>query len=160
MSELIDIKNLTHFREVFRKKKIGATFSCWDLLHAGHHIFLEDVKKQCDILIVGLQTDPTIDRPDKNKPVQTLDEREIQLKSNRYVDFYFIYDTEQSLYQSLKDLQPNVRFLGDDYIGKSFTGSVLPIKVIFHAPSEHKDSSTNLTQRFYGLEKNKQEIKQ
>jgi glycerol-3-phosphate cytidylyltransferase len=155
MAELIDIKNLTHFREVFRKKKIGATFSCWDLLHAGHHIFLEDVKKQCDILIVGLQTDPTIDRPDKNKPVQTLDEREIQLKSNRYVDFYFIYDTEQSLYQSLKDLQPNFRFLGDDYIGKSFTGSDLPIKVIFHPRSEHKYSSTNLRQRIYDLEKNK-----
>ena len=155
MAEIIDIKNLSHFREVFRHKKIGVTFSCWDLLHAGHHIFLEDIKKQCDILIVGLQTDPTIDRPNKNKPVQTLDEREIQLKSNRYVDFYFIYDTEQSLYQSLKDLQPNVRFLGDDYIGKSFTGSDLPIKVIFHPRSEHKYSSTNLRQRIYDLEKNK-----
>jgi glycerol-3-phosphate cytidylyltransferase len=160
MAEIIDIKNLSHFREVFRHKKIGVTFSCWDLLHAGHHIFLEDIKKQCDILIVGLQTDPTIDRPNKNKPVQTLDEREIQLKSNRYVDFYFIYSVEESLYQSLKDLQPNIRFLGDDYIGKSFTGCDLPIKVIFHPRSEHKYSSTNLRQRIYDLEKNKQEIKQ
>ena len=89
-------------------------------------------KKQCDILIVGLQTDPTIDRPNKNKPVQTLDEREIQLKSNRYVDFYFIYSIEDSLYQSLKDLQPNIRFLGDDYKDrKDYTGSDLSHKVIF-----------------------------
>jgi glycerol-3-phosphate cytidylyltransferase len=135
--------------------KIGITFSTFDLLHAGHIAMLAEVKNHCDYLICGLQTDPTIDRPDKNKPVQTLDEREIQLKSNRYVDFYFIYDTEQSLYQSLKDLQPNVRFLGDDYIGKSFTGSDLPIKVIFHPRSEHKYSSTNLRQRIYDLEKNK-----
>ncbi len=156
MAEIIDIKNLSHFREVFRHRKIGVTFSCWDLLHAGHHIFLEDIKKQCDILIVGLQTDPTIDRPSKNKPVQTLEEREIQIKSNRYIDFYFIYSSEESLYQSLKDLQPNVRFLGDDYIGKSFTGCDLSIKVIFHPRSEHKYSSTNLRQRIYDLEKNKQ----
>jgi len=157
MAEIIDINNLNHFREVFKHKKIGATFSCWDLLHAGHHIFLEDIKKQCDILIVGLQTDPTIDRPEKNKPIQTLEEREIQLKSNRYVDFYFIYSTEDSLYNALKNLQPNIRFLGDDYIGKNFTGSNLPIKIIFHPRSEHKYSSTNLRHRIYNIEKIKHE---
>ncbi len=156
MAELIDINHLSQFREVFKSKKIGATFSCWDLLHAGHHIFLADARKNCDILIVGLQTDPTIDRPEKNKPIQTLEEREIQLKSNRYVDFYFIYDTEQSLYQSLKNLNPNIRFLGDDYIGKSFTGSDLPIKVMFHPRSEHKFSSTNLRKRIYQAEAEKE----
>ncbi len=152
MAEKIDINHLSQFRDVFKTRKIGATFSCWDLLHAGHHIFLEDAKKNCDILIVGLQTDPTIDRPEKNKPIQTLEEREIQLKTNRYVDFYFIYDTEQSLYQSLKDLRPNIRFLGDDYIGKHFTGSDLPIKVMFHPRSEHSFSSTNLRKRIYHAE--------
>ncbi len=156
MAELIDINHLSQFREVFKTKKIGATFSCWDLLHAGHHIFLADARKNCDILIVGLQTDPTIDRPEKNKPIQTLEEREIQLKSNRYVDFYFIYDTEQSLYQSLKNLNPNIRFLGDDYIGKSFTGSDLPIKVMFHPRSEHKFSTTNLRKRIYQAEAEKE----
>ena len=155
MAQCIDIINLSNFREVFKNKRIGVTFSCWDLLHAGHHIFLEDIKKQCDILIVGLQTDPTIDRPEKNKPIQTLEEREIQLKSNRYVDFYFIYSTETSLYNALKELHPNVRFLGDDYIGKHFTGSDLQIKVIFHPRSEHKFSSTNLRKRIYEIEKEK-----
>ena len=92
-------------------KNIGVTFSCWDLLHTGHNIFLEDSKKQCNILCVGLQTDPTIDRPSKNKPIQSLEEREIQIKSCQYVDYYFIYSTEESLYDSLKKLSPNVRFL-------------------------------------------------
>ncbi len=155
MAELIDIKHLSSFREVFKNKTIGVTFSCWDLLHAGHHLFLKDAKKNCDILIVGLQTDPTIDRPEKNKPIQSLEEREIQLKSIRYVDFYFIYSTEDSLYNSLKNLNPDVRFLGDDYIGKKFTGCDLPIKVMFHPRSEHTYSSTNLRHRIYHLEKHK-----
>jgi glycerol-3-phosphate cytidylyltransferase len=158
MAEFINIKNLSNFREVFKNKKIGTTFSCWDLLHAGHHIFLEDAKKQCDILIVGLQTDPTIDRPEKNKPIQTLEEREIQIKSNRYVDFYFIYDIEDNLYQSLKDLNPNIRFLGDDYIDKKFTGCDLPIKIIFHPRSEHSFSSTNLRKRIYVAELEKYKL--
>jgi glycerol-3-phosphate cytidylyltransferase len=157
MAQEINIKKLAQFREVFENNKIGATFSCWDLLHAGHHIFLEDIKKKCDILIVGLQTDPTIDRPEKNKPIQTLEEREIQLKSNRYIDYYFIYSTEESLYNSLKELQPDIRFLGDDYIGKTFTGSDLPIKIIFHPRSDHSFSSTNLRKRIYNLEKEKLE---
>ena len=112
------ISDLVQFKNNFTNSKLGITFSCWDLLHAGHNIFLADCKKQCDILCVGLQTDPTIDRPEKNKPIQSLEEREIQIKSCRYVDYYFIYTTEESLYKSLLVLQPSVRFLGDDYIGK------------------------------------------
>ena len=155
MAELIDINNLANFRKIFKNKKIGTTFSCWDLLHAGHHIFLEDAKNNCDILIVGLQLDPTLDRPEKNKPIQSIEEREIQIKSNRYIDFYFIYDTENSLYHSLKELNPDIRFLGDDYVGKKFTGSDLPIQIIYHPRSEHKYSSTNLRHRIYNAEKAK-----
>ena len=74
---------------------IGFTCSCFDLLHAGHIIMLQYAKRRCDRLIVGLQTDPTIDRPDtKNKPIQSLEERRIQLEAVRYVDEVFIYDTE------------------------------------------------------------------
>jgi glycerol-3-phosphate cytidylyltransferase len=155
MSAKIDINDLSTFRTTNFDKNIGVTFSCWDLLHAGHQLFLADSKSNCDILIVGLQTDPTIDRPEKNKPIQSLEEREIQLKSSRYVDYYFIYDTEKSLYNSLLSLRPNVRFLGDDYVGKKFTGSDLPIEIFFHPRSTHTYSTTNLRNIIYERELNK-----
>jgi glycerol-3-phosphate cytidylyltransferase len=149
------VSDLFKFRNENSNKKLGFTFSCWDLLHSGYNIFLADCKKQCDILCVGLQTDPTIDRPNKNKPIQSLEEREIQIRSCRYVDYYFIYDTEKSLYQSLLDLQPNIRFLGDDYVGKNFTGDILPIEISYHERSKHNFSSTNLRQKIYMEEYNK-----
>lgn len=138
------IVKLDEFRNNNIGLKIGVTFSCWDLLHAGHNLFLEECKNKCDILCVGLQTDPTIDRPEKNKPIQSLEEREIQIKSCRYVDYYFIYSTEQSLIDSLKSLKPNVRFLGDDYVGKRFTGDDLGIPIIYHTRSSHNYSTSNL----------------
>jgi glycerol-3-phosphate cytidylyltransferase len=146
------IVNLEEFRKNNSDKNIGVTFSCWDLLHAGHNLFLEDCKKQCGLLCVGLQTDPTIDRPQKNKPIQTLEEREIQIKSCRYVDYYFIYSTEKSLIESLKSLQPNVRFLGDDYCGKKFTGDDLPIAIIYHTRSSHNYSTSNLRNTIFQRE--------
>ena len=149
------ITDLAVFKEKNNTKIIGATFSCWDLLHAGHNIFLEDCKKQCDILCVGLQTDPTIDRPEKNKPIQSLQEREIQVKSCRYIDYYFVYDTEKSLYDSIKLLNPNIRFLGDDYVGKKFTGNDLPPEIRYHKRSEHNFSTTNLRKLIYEREKSK-----
>ena len=151
------ITNLKEFKNLHSKKTIGTTFSCWDLLHCGHNLFLEDSKKNCDILIVGLQTDPTLDRPEKNKPAQTLQEREIQIKSSRYVDYYFIYDTEASLLKCLEDLQPDIRFLGDDYVGKKFTGHELPVKIFFHPRSKYGYSTTELRRRIYLLEKKKNE---
>ena len=138
---------------------VGVAFSCWDLLHAGHNIFLEDCKKQCGVLCVGLQTDPTIDRPEKNKPIQTLKEREIQIRSCRYVDYYFIYDTEQSLYESIQLLRPDIRFLGDDYLGKKFTGDDLPLKVVYHKRSDHAYSTTNLRKTIYEREAQKKQKK-
>ena len=88
--------------------KIGFTCGSFDLLHAGHIIMFEDCKKQCDKLIVGLQTDPSIDRPlTKNKPIQTLEERRIQLEAVRYIDQIFIYETENDLHQTLYELDPD-----------------------------------------------------
>ena len=79
-------------------KKIGITFSTFDLLHAGHIAMLSEAKNHCDYLIAGLQTDPTIDRPDtKNKPIQSIVERQIQLSACRYVDEVVVYQTEQDL---------------------------------------------------------------
>jgi glycerol-3-phosphate cytidylyltransferase len=146
------IERLEEFRYNNSNINIGVTFSCWDLLHAGHNLFLEDCKEKCDILCVGLQTDPTIDRPEKNKPIQSLEEREIQIKSCRYVDYYFIYSTEQSLIESLKSLQPNVRFLGDDYVGKRFTGDDLGISIIYHKRSTHNYSTSQLRNIIYQRE--------
>ena len=152
MAVKLEINDLSAFRNTHLNKQIGVTFSCWDLLHAGHHLFLADSRNNCDILCVGLQTDPTIDRPEKNKPIQTLEEREIQLKNCRAVDYYFVYDTEQSLFNTLLALDPNIRFLGDDYVGKKFTGNELPIDIFYHPRSQHMFSSTNLRKRIYKVE--------
>ena len=123
---------------------VGFTCSCFDLLHAGHILMLQDAKRQCDKLIVGLQTDPTIDRPDtKNKPIQSFEERKIQLEAIKYVDEVFIYDTEEELYKKLLDINPDVRILGSDYIGKSFTGDDLDIEIYYHERN-HNYSTTNL----------------
>ena len=154
------ITDLVQFRNTNRNTNsniiIGTTFSCWDLLHAGHNLFLEDSKNNCDILCVGLQTDPTIDRPEKNKPIQSLAEREIQIKSCRYVDYYFIYDTEKSLYNSIEALEPNIRFLGNDYVGKTFTGdNFTNIKIYYHPRSEHNYSTTALRRIIYDAEQKK-----
>ena len=127
--------------------KIGFTCSCFDLLHAGHILMLEDARKQCDKLIVGLQTDPTIDRPDtKNKPIQSLEERRIQLEAVKYVDEVFTYDTEEDLYKKLLDIKPDVRILGSDYINKSFTGDDLDIQIYYHE-RRHNYSTTNLRKK-------------
>ena len=125
---------------------IGFTCSCFDLLHAGHIIMLQYAKARCDKLIVGLQSDPTIDRPKKNKPIQSLEERRIQLEAVRYVDEIFTYDTEEELYKKLLDINPDVRILGSDYIGKSFTGDDLDIKIYYH-DRNHNYSTTNLREK-------------
>ena len=124
---------------------IGFTCSCFDLLHAGHILMLEDAKSRCDKLIVGLQSDPTLDRPEKNKPIQSLEERRIQLEAVKYVDEIFIYDTEKDLYKKILEINPDVRILGSDYDipDKRFTGDDLDIPIHFHE-RKHNYSSTNL----------------
>ena len=122
---------------------VGFTCSCFDLLHAGHILMLEDAKRHCSKLIVGLQTDPTVDRPNKNKPIQSLEERKIQLEAVKYVDEVIIYNTEKDLYKKILDISPDVRILGSDYINKPFTGDNLNIPIYYHE-RKHNYSSTNL----------------
>ena len=132
-------------------KTVGITFSTFDLLHAGHIAMLEEAKSQCDYLIVGLQSDPTIDRPDtKNKPIQTMFERYVQLKALKYIDEIIPYQTEQDCEDILSTLPLDVRIIGDEYKTKPFTGSEIckkrNIKVHFNK-REHRFSSTDLRQR-------------
>ena len=130
--------------------KIGFTCSAFDLLHAGHILMLKDAKEQCDKLIVGLQTDPTLDRPEKNKPIQSFEERKIQLEAVKYIDEIIKYETEEELYQLLKVLMPDVRILGSDYKdGRYFTGDDLNIPIYFHKRN-HNYSSTNLRKEING----------
>ena len=102
--------------------KVGITFSAFDLLHAGHVKMLEDAKRECDYLICALQTDPTIDRPEKNRPVQSVVERYIQLKGCKYVDEIVPYATEQDLEDVLRSFKIDVRIIGDEYLDKQYTG--------------------------------------
>ena len=127
--------------------KIGFTCSCFDLLHAGHILMPKDSKEQCDKLIVGLQTDPSIDRPlTKNKPIQSLRERKIQLEAVRYVDDIFVYETESDLVDLLKLVKPDVRILGSDYKDESFTGDDLNIPIYYHE-RDHDYSSSDLRKK-------------
>ena len=102
--------------------KRGITFSAFDWLHAGHIKVLEEARRQCDYLIVGLQTDPTLDRPEKNHPTQTVVERYIQLKGCKFVDEIVPYATEQDLEDILRSFKIDVRIIGDEYREKQFTG--------------------------------------
>ena len=132
-------------------KKIGITFSTFDLLHAGHIAMLSEAKNHCDYLICGLQTDPTIDRPDsKNPPVQTIVERQIQLAATRYVDEVVIYQTEEDLRDLLLVLPIDVRIIGVEYQDKEFSGKDIceqrGIKVIYNG-RDHSFSSSSLRKR-------------
>jgi len=132
-------------------KKIGITFSTFDMLHAGHIAMLAEAKNHCDYLIAGLQTDPTIDRPDtKNKPVQSIVERQIQLAACRYVDEVVVYQTEQDLVDLLLILPIDIRVLGVEYENKAFTGEnegyTRGIQHIFNR-RDHSFSSSGLRNR-------------
>lgn len=100
----------------------GITFSAFDLLHAGHVKMLEEAKLHCNYLIAGLQTDPTIDRPEKNKPTQSVVERYIQLKACRFVDEIIPYTTEQDLQDILQSFAIDIRIIGEEYKNTNFTG--------------------------------------
>ena len=120
----------------------GFTCSTFDLLHAGHITMLKDAKAQCDHLTVGLQTDPTIDRPSKNKPIQSIHERYIQLQAVKYVDRIIPYATEEDLFNLILLLNPDIRIVGDEYRNKAFTGKDLT--PIYYNKRRHIYSSSKL----------------
>jgi glycerol-3-phosphate cytidylyltransferase len=136
-------------------ERVGIVASCFDLFHAGHILMLMEAKGECDRLIVALQSDPTIDRPEKNKPVQGMYERFLQVDSCKYVDHVIPYDTEADLYNMLAGFEWDVRFLGADYHGRTdFTGADLDIP-IHYCSRKHDYSSSGLRDRIVKAGKSK-----
>jgi|TARA_R110000803_G_scaffold79742_2_gene145461 glycerol-3-phosphate cytidylyltransferase len=132
---------------------VGITASTFDLLHAGHIMMLREAKQQCDYLIVALQTDPTIDRPDtKNKPIQTIVERHIQLSAVKYVDEIIPYSTEQDLIDIFASFPLHIRILGVEYKDRDFTGLDMckqrNIDLHFNK-RDHRFSTTELRKRLF-----------
>jgi len=145
-----------------KSMKVGFTCSTFDLLHAGHVSMLQEAKTQCDYLIVGLQNDPTLDRATKNKPIQSIIERQMQLRGNKYVDEIWVYNTEKDLEDLLLTLPLDVRILGVEYEGKEFTGREICHKRnigLYFNGRDHSFSSSSLRKRVYEAEKEKNENK-
>ena len=130
--------------------KIGFTASAFDLLHAGHVLMLEDAKHQCDYLIVGLQTDPSMDRKTKSSPAQSVVERYLQLRACKFVDEIIPYNTEQDLEDLLAGMHIDIRILGVEYRDKGFTGRDIckarDIELYFNK-REHRFSTSDLRKR-------------
>lgn len=124
---------------------VGVVFSAFDLCHAGHILMLEEAKTQCDYLVVGLQSDPTVDRPEKNKPIQSLYERYLQLKGCRWVDEIIPYTTEEEVRLILESRKFDVRIIGEDYKDKDFTGKDIceqrGIRIYYNSRQHHLSSS-------------------
>jgi glycerol-3-phosphate cytidylyltransferase len=162
--ELVTAVDAMIFNKIKKLKEenliIGIVFSSFDMLHAGHIAMLAEAKNHCDYLIAALQTDPTIDRPKtKNKPVQSIVERQIQLAAVRYVDEIVVYQTEKDLEDILLTLPVNVRILGVEYENTEFTGKSIcekrGIKLIYNC-RDHSFSSSSLRKRVTEAELSKQ----
>jgi len=136
--------------------RVGFVCSSFDLLHAGHVQMLREAKEQCDYLMVGLQTDPTVDRPSKNAPVQNIVERYTQLKGVRYVDEIIPYATEKDLEDILTMYHIDVRILGEEYRDQDFTGKDICRKRdidLYFNKRDHRFSSSDLRKRVAESEK-------
>ena len=135
--------------------KVGITFSQFDLLHAGHIAMLAEAKNHCDYLIAGLQNNAQWDRPEKNEPIQSLIERQIQLSAVRFVDEIVVYNTEKDLEDILLTLPLDVRILGVEYMQRDFTGRAIcekrKIELVFNG-RDHSFSSTSLRERVWQAE--------
>jgi len=144
------------------KKIIGITCSTFDLLHAGHVIMLEECKKYCDYLICALQVDPTIDRPTKNKPIQSIVERYLQLDAVQHVNKIIPYSTEEELITIFSSLDLDVRIIGEEYKDTDFTGKDVcmkrGIKIVYNK-RDHDFSTTSLRERIYTQESTKRFVK-
>jgi len=142
------------------KSKVGFTCSTFDLLHAGHIAMLREAKEQCDYLICGLQVDPSVDRDEKNKPVQTLVERWFQLQGVKYVDEIIPYETEKDLEDLLQMLNISVKIMGNEYKDKDFTGKDICRKRgidLYFNSRDHRFSTSDLRKRVYNIEGMKNE---
>ena len=138
--------------------KVGFTCSTFDLLHAGHIAMLRDAKEQCDYLICGLQTDPSIDRKEKNSPIQTVVERQVQLAAVKYVDEIIVYQTEKDLEDILEMFHIDIRVLGEEYRDKDFTGKDICKKrgiQLYFNKREHRFSSSALRKQVAEKENSK-----
>lgn len=136
--------------EQLRKEncKIGFTSGVFDLLHTGHIIMLQEADAHCDFLIVGLLSDPTIDRPDtKNYPIQTMFERWVQLESIGFIKKVIPFSTEEDLVNMIHAIRPSVRFVGEEYKGTEHTGYNIPGVEIVYTSRRHDYSSTELRKR-------------
>lgn len=129
--------------------KIGITAGAMDLLHTGHILMLEECSKFCDYLIVCLHVDPSSERPEKNKPIQSVFERHMQLRACKYVDEIIVYETERELLTILETINVDIRFIGEDWKNKDYTGKDLEIPTYFNKRT-HDYSSTELRKRIIG----------
>ena len=142
-------------------KRTGITCSSFDLFHAGHVIMLEEAKRQCDYLIAAIQVDPTLDRSTKNKPVQSIIERQIQVGACKHVDEIIVYSTEKELEDILMALPIDVRILGEEYRDTEFTGKEICMKrgiELYFNKRDHFFSSSDLRTRVYDAESKKRGI--
>jgi glycerol-3-phosphate cytidylyltransferase len=138
------------------KQTVGITFSAFDLLHAGHVLMLQEARLVCDYLIACLHIDPSIERPNKNRPIQSVEERYIQLEAIKYVDEIRMYSNEEDILKILDEVRPDYRIIGEDYKGKDFTGKQFceenNIK-IFYNSRNHGFSSSELRERIANVGK-------
>jgi glycerol-3-phosphate cytidylyltransferase len=140
------------------KKRIGLTCSTFDLFHSGHVIMLEEAKRQCDYLIAAIQVDPTLDRSTKNKPVQSIIERQIQVSACKHVDEIIVYSTEKELEDIFMALPIDVRILGEEYKDTDYTGKEICMKrgiELYFNKRDHFFSSSDLRQRVFDAEAKK-----
>ena len=144
--ESVIASNRLHRGKTSSSPSQGFVAGSFDLLHPGHLMMLKDAASVCDYLVVGLQSDPTLDRPQKNKPIQSVEERMLQLEALSVVDEVVVYDTEADLVKVLEELKPDIRIQGSDWEGKSFTGDHLDIP-IYHHHRTHNWSSSELRNR-------------
>lgn len=130
--------------------KVGITFSAFDLFHSGHVAMLKEARSNCDYLMVGLQTDPTLDRPEKNKPIQSVFERYVQLEGCKYIDEIIPYATEKDLEDILLTYKIDVRFIGEEYRDVEFTGKKICVDKginIHYNKRQHSFSTSGLRKR-------------